>query len=168
LHAVIIVLLIALAGGCSDDVKHQEEFRGKWQLQARSYADGRELRAPDINGTAEWFPVNRTKAHATFSFSSQVDQIQLTGAIYELQGQAFTRTEYLSIGGGYGLTHQPAYETTKKEDRGTRGQDGTVNKLVQAGGEIYAFEADTLTVTYGDGTVDTWMRTADQKGVLAK
>ena len=168
LQAVTFVLLIVLAGGCSDDVKHQAEFRGKWELQARSYPDGRELQSPDVNGMAEWFPVSKTQAHATFSFSTQVDQIQLTGAVYDLEAQDFTRTEYLRIGGGYGLTYQPTYETPHTEGRGNRAQEGTVNKLVQPGGEVFAFQADTLKVTHGDGTVDTWMRTADQKGVLAK
>ncbi len=168
LQAVTMLLLIALVVGCSDDVKHQAEFRGKWELQVRSYPDGREVLAPNVNGLAEWFPMDKTRAHATFSFSSEVDQIQLTGAVYDLGGQTFTRTEYLNIGGGYGLTYQPAYETPEEESRGTRTQDGTVYKLVQSGGEIFAFQADTLTVTYGDGTVNTWLRTADQKGVLAK
>ena len=168
LQTVTFVLLIVLAGGCSDDVKHQAEFRGKWELQARSYPDGRELPAPEVNGLAEWFPLNKARAHATFSFSSQVNQIQLTSAVYDLEGQAFTLTEYLRIGGGYGLAYQPTHETPRKKSQGTLAQRGTVNQLVQAGGEVFAFQADTLTVTYGDGTVDTWLRTADQKGVLAK
>ncbi len=175
IRAILIAQVVILAAGCTDATKYQFGLRGKWRLHSRKLPDGKELKPPAVTGIYEWFPLTNQKAHVTASFTGAENQIQITESIYTLNDRTFAREEHLRIGGGYGLVHQPAYDTPNTTTQGQVAIDGNRTTFTHPDGRIQVYEDVTIAVTedtfmritYSDGTVDTWKRYEDQVGVLA-
>ncbi len=173
--SLLLILAVTLVSGCSDDTKHQFGLRGKWQLEQRALTGGKVLKPPIVSGLWEWYPVSITSAHITASVSVGEHQIQVSTYTLEFVGGDISRTEWVRIQGGYGTSPQPTYQTPNETVKGTGSSEGNSRTLAVGKMSVNypdvseaVVEDATFTVTFSDGTVDTWRRTADQLGVLPK
>jgi hypothetical protein len=175
-RVAMLCTVLALTASCADDTKFLFGLRGKWQLESRKLPDGKVLAPPVVSGMYEWYPMSKTKAHVTASVSRGEDEIQLATYTYEIVQSGFTRIEHTRVGGGYTPAPQPTFETPGEATQGTIQVQGNAWTLTQADGTLQTYpdittegvEDATFTVTFTDGTVDSWRRTADQLGVLPK
>ena len=166
--AFFFLCVIPLALGCSDDTKHQSAFRGTWSLQSRKLPKGDVFNAPQVSGVIEWYPTSEEEAQVMISFSPRKDVIQVHEAAYSFTGQAFTAHEHLNIGGELGSAVSADYEAISNTIRGQVETSGTQVTLRHDTGSTFVFNEGELTITYKNGTVDTWTRLKDGKGLLAK
>jgi len=136
-------------------------------LESRRLTDGTEILKPDVAGVLEWFPLSETGAYATIVLSQGADDVNFTGALYNLDGGSFSRDEYARLGAGY-LSTSWSQDVAPTRNQGTYLPSEKSAKLTHADGTLFEFVADDLTVTRKDGGVDRWKRDADLKGLLAK
>lgn len=180
-RALLVGSTVAMIASCADEKQYQFGLRGKWQLESRRLPDGNVLEPPAVGGHYEWYPTGKTMAHVTVSISLGPDQIQVSGYTYSFQSeaiepQAFTRLEYLGVGGGYGTSRQTSDQSTDTPATGEMVVNGNRVTLEYANGTVQVYEdvsaAATenvvFNVSFEDGTTDTWRRFADQPGVLPK
>jgi hypothetical protein len=180
-RALLVGLTVTLITGCADETQYQFGFRGKWRLERRQMPDGEILQPPAVSGHYEWYPTGTTTAHVTASISLGQDQIQVSGYTYSFQSEAvesqsYTLGEYLDIGGGYSTSPQEIYNAPDKTTTGDMVVNGNHVTLQSADGatqmyediSIAAIDSVVFSVTFKDGTMDTWRRFADQLGVLPK
>jgi len=154
--SLLSAMVLFMAAGCSEEVNVQDKFTGLWTLENRKMPDGKTIQSPQISGWFEWSVMDQTRGHATFALSSGENNIQFVGAVYTISGNAFTREVYVQIGGGYRSVSEAGYDAKAKTDQGQIDADRAV--LTHADGVTLTFEGEKLTVTLGDGTVDTWKK----------
>ena len=165
---VLALVFCALVIGCSDTTKYQSEFRGTWFLQSRKLTPGETIQSPKISGLIEWFPTTETQAHVHLSVTDDRQNIRIVDAVYDLPGTEFTYQSNLRIGSVSTTKSDATYETTPETGSGQISSDDARVTLNHDNGTRFEFIGAQLTVTYPNGTVDTWKRNKDQKGVLAK
>jgi len=163
-----LVVLLALVVGCSGDVKHQSEFRGKWSLETRKLPDGKVLQPPQVSGVLEWFPLSEKTSHVTVAFSVGEGQVQLADYVNTLNRSTISRKNFVDLGGGYRPSSGSTEMLPRSTTEGTVSVQDSVTTLAYSDGVKCRYEGATLVYTHSDATVDTWKRTDDQKGLLAK
>lgn len=168
LRIISALTLCALIAGCTDEIKHQSEFRGTWDLESRKLTRGDLIQSPQISGLIEWFPIDETQAHVHISVADERESIRIVDARYDLQGSAFTYQSDLRIGDIAAEKSDATYATTPQKGTGQISSDDARVTLIHDDGTRFEFIGAQLTVMHPNGAVDTWKRTKDQKGVLAK
>ena len=168
LRIISALTLCALVAGCTDDTKYQSEFRGTWVLESRKPTRGDLVESPQISGLIEWFPTDKTQAHVHVSVTNDRNSIRILDGLYDLQGTAFTYGSNLRIGDIAAEKSDATFETTPEKGTGQISSDDARVTLTHDNGTRFEFIGTQLTVTHANGTVDTWTRSKDQKGVLAK
>ncbi|MDP6039707.1 MAG: hypothetical protein QGG64_14245 [Candidatus Latescibacteria bacterium] len=168
LRILSALILCALITGCTDETKHQSEFRGTWFLESRKPARGDLIQSPQISGLIEWFPTDKTRAYVHVSVTNNRESIRIVDGLYDLQGTTFTFQSNLRIGDIAAEKSDATYETTLQEGTGQISSDDARVTLTHDKGARFEFIGTQLTITHPNGTVDSWKRSKDQKGVLAK
>ena len=163
LAPVFLVLVI----GCGEQVKYQSTFRGSWILNSRKLPDGKVITPPSVTGLLQWFPISENQAHVIVAFTRNEESIQVLESIYQLEDQSFEQEEFVQIGGEYALEHQPKIAIERKTRQGRISQENGQITLT-ADGSKHVFNGAALTITHENGTVDSWQRSKDQKGMLTK
>lgn len=159
--------LICIVAGCSDTTKFQSEFRGTWNLESRKTPQGDEIKAPEISGQIEWFPISKDKAHIMMTQTHERNAIQVLDGVYTLQKSSFTFEPYVRIGGKLGAPVENSYETKVPKEQGTITSEDARATLIHADGTRFEFIGAQLSIIYTNGTSDHWKRQKDQKGALA-
>ena len=153
--------------GCSDQTKHQAEYRGTWHLDSRQLPTGQELQAPaQVSGLMEWYPIAPDKAHVMISQTDTHQAIQVINAVYTLHGNGFTTHSHVRIGGALGAPIDDSYQTDGQQSTGTIASDDARKTLNHGDGTRFEFIGAQLTITYPNGIVDRWKHQKDQKGAL--
>ena len=163
----LLVVLAGLAAGCGEEVKHQEVLRGRWQLESRRLADGTELTPPQIAGVLEWFPLTQSRAYTIVVVSHGEEDVNFTGALYEINEDSFVRDEYVRMGEGYTKTTW-SRDTVPSRSEGSFESGEMSATLTHGDGSRFVYLEKELTVTRKDGGVDRWTKDGDLKGMLPK
>ena len=161
-------VLLALMAGCGGDIAHQSEFRGKWVLETRTLPDGKLLQPPQVSGVLEWFPLSEEKSHVTVAFSVGEGHVQLADYVNTLKRSTIFRENSVDLQGGYRPSSGPTERIPRTTTEGKVSVQDSVTTLAYDDGVSCRYEGATLIYTHSDGTVDTWKRTDDQKGLLTK
>jgi hypothetical protein len=176
LKKIWIIVLVAGAFGCSDRLADmQQACEGTWQLESRTMADGSVMRAPQVQGTIHWEPIDSRKAHVAVTIVQNEEGKHVLDhslSTYEISTSAITRKRHALIQRGYRdregapLSHYVRAKTEKGKAsvegaevtyfHAAKGETGVEKSGDEGFKQVYA--GDVMTSTYTDAFTDKWRR----------
>ena len=173
------IWMLALAAttlSCSDRLADmQTACAGTWELVSRTLPDGSEIRAPRIQGTIHWEPIDSRKAHVSLTIVQNEGEKQVLDhalSLYEISTSAITRKRHVLLQRGYRdrdgapISHYIRAKTEKGKAsveganviyfHAAKGETGVEKGGDEGFKQVYA--GNTMMSTYTDGFSDTWKR----------